>query len=67
MPAVGGNETEAPPQLEREMVKNERTERTRLRQELGFLGGVGKSLLPEVLEAVGEDGVSQGNDGVCAT
>jgi len=67
MPAVGGNETEAPPQLEREMVKNERTERTRLRQELGFLGGVPKSLLPEVLEAVGEDGASQGNDGVCAT
>jgi hypothetical protein len=38
-----------------------------LRQELGFLGGVRKSLLPEVLEAVGEDGASQGNDGVCAT
>ena len=29
-----------------------------LRQQMGFLAGLGQSLLPEIFDAVGEDGAS---------
>jgi hypothetical protein len=37
-----------------------------LRQILGFLSGLVESLLPEVVEAVGEDKASQSDDGIGA-
>lgn len=33
----------------------------------GFLGGLGVAMFPELLEAIGEDGAAQGDDGVGAS